>query len=92
MPYRHTISLRKTFPYRLSPTKQRQRLLDQQLEERRWPYNHLLAERRAGWEQRQDSVRLYDQHAAAPALKAERPTVAGGHSQVAQNVAVRLER
>ena len=36
----------KTFKYRLYPTKQQQRLLEQQLEECRWLYNHLLAERR----------------------------------------------
>jgi putative transposase len=83
--------MRKTFKYRLLPTKQQQRLLDQRLEERRWLYNHLLAERRAVWEQRQESLRLYDQQATLPALKAERPTLAGVQSQVLQNVAVRLE-
>src|SRR5258708_3936187 len=35
----------KTFNYRLYPNKQQQRLLDQHLEECRWLYNHLLAER-----------------------------------------------
>jgi putative transposase len=83
--------MRKTFKYRLYPTTQQQRLLDQQLEECRWLYNHLLAERRDAWEQRGESVRLYDQHATLPALKAERPALAGVQSQVLQNVAVRLD-
>jgi putative transposase len=62
--------MRRTFKYRLYPTKQQQRLLEQQLEECRWLYNHLLAERRDAWEQRQESLRLYDQQATLPALKA----------------------
>jgi putative transposase len=83
--------MRKTFKYRLYPNKQQQRLLEQQLEECRWLYNHLLAERRDAWEQRQESVRLYDQHATLPALKAERPSLASVQSQVLQNVAVHID-
>jgi putative transposase len=81
----------KTFQYRLYPNKQQRRLLDQQLEECRWLYNHLLAERRDAWEQRQESLRYYDQAISLPALKAERPTLASVQSQVLQNVAVRLD-
>jgi len=81
----------KTFKYRLHPTKQQQRLLNQQLEECRWLYNHLLAERRDAWEQRQESLRYYDQAMSLPVLKAERPALAGVHLQVVQNVAVRID-
>jgi putative transposase len=73
------------------PTKERQRLLDEHLEECRWLYNRLLEERKTAWEQRQESVRLYDQHALLPALKAERPQLAGVQSQVLQNMAVRID-
>jgi putative transposase len=83
--------MRKTFKYRLYPTKQQQRLLDAQLEECRWLYNELLAARRAAWEQRQSSLRLYDQQATLPALKVARPALAGVQSQVLQNVAVRID-
>jgi putative transposase len=83
--------MRKTFKYRLYPNKQQQRLLDHQLEECRWLYNYLLAERRDAWEQRQESRRLYDQQATLPTLKAERPSLASVHSQVLQNVAVRID-
>jgi len=83
--------MRKTFKYRIYPTKQQQRLLEQQLEECRWLYNHLLADRRDAWEERHESRRLYDQQATLPALKAERPTLAGVHSQVLQHVAVRID-
>jgi putative transposase len=83
--------MRKTFKYRLYPTKQQQRLLDEQLEECRWLYNELLAARKAAWEERQESLRLYDQQATLPALKGMRPALAGVHSQVSQNVAVRID-
>ena len=83
--------MRKTFKYRLYPNRQQQRLLEQQLEECRWLYNELLAARRDAWEQRQESLRLYDQQATLPALKAERPALAGVQSQVLQNVVVRID-
>lgn len=83
--------MRKTFKYRLYPTPAQARRLEQQLEECRWLYNHLLAERRDAWEQRQESVRLYDQHVELPVLKTERPQLSGVQSQVLQNVAVRID-
>jgi len=83
--------MRKTFKYRLYPTKEQRRLLEQQLEECRWLYNRLLEERKTAWEQRQESVRLYDQQALLPLLKSERPTLARVPSQRLQNVAVRID-
>src|SRR6476661_1007840 len=83
--------MRKTFKHRLYPNKRQQRLLDAQLEECRWLYNELLAARKSAWEGRQESVRLYDQQATLPALKATRPTLAAVQSQVLQNVAVRID-
>ncbi len=88
---RYTKIMRKTFKYRLYPTKEQRRLLEQQLEECRWLYNRLLEERKTAWEQRQESVRLYDQHALLPLLKSERPTLARVPSQGLQNVAVRID-
>jgi putative transposase len=81
----------KTFKYRLYPNKQQQRLLDQQLEECRWLYNLLLAERKTAWEERQESLRYFDQATELPALKAQRPALAQVQSQVLQNVAVRID-
>jgi putative transposase len=83
--------VRKTFQYRLYPTAKQERLLSQTLGECRWLYNHLLSSRKHTWEERQESLSLYDQHAQLPALKAERPALVGVHSQVLQNVAVRLD-
>jgi putative transposase len=83
--------MRKTFTYRLYPTKEQRRLLEQQLEECRWLYNRLLEARQRAWEERQESVRLYDQHGMLPLLKDERPTLRRVQSQVLQNVAVRID-
>jgi putative transposase len=73
----------RAFKYRLCP--------NQRLEERRWLSNHMLAERSDAWERRQESPRYYDQVMSQPALKAERPALAGARSQVSQNVAARVD-
>jgi putative transposase len=65
--------------------------MNQWLEECRWLFNHFLAERKNTWEQEQKSLSLYEQHASLPALKEQRPSLASVHSQVLQNVAVRID-
>lgn len=79
------------FQYRLYPTKKQETKLNQTLEECRWLYNQLLAERRATYEQTGKGLTLYQQHATYPLLKLERPSLKSVHSQVLQNVAVRLD-
>lgn len=83
--------MRKTFKYRIYPTKKQDRIMSQWLEECRWLFNHFLAERKNTWEQEQKSLSLYEQHASLPALKEQRPSLASVHSQVLQNVAVRID-
>ncbi len=51
----------KTMKYRLRPTKNQMHTLDAQLEECRWVYNHLLAERKTVWEERQESLTYHTQ-------------------------------
>ena len=83
----------KSFTYRLYPTKRQQRLLSEQLEEVRWLWNTLLAERKQAWEEQQETVDYYDQKAELPALKADvRPGLPQVHSQVVQEVALRLKQ
>ena len=53
-------------------------------------YNHFLEERKRTYEEAGHSPGLYAQQAELPALKHQRPTLAGVHSQVLQNVAVRV--
>jgi putative transposase len=49
-------SMLKSFKYRLYPTERQQRLLSEQLEELRWLWNTLLAERKQAWGERQETV------------------------------------
>jgi putative transposase len=55
---------KKTFQYRLYPTRQQERKLEATLNECRWLYNHFLEERKNAWEERQVSLRLYEQYDA----------------------------
>ena len=79
------------FQYRIYPTKKQETRLNETLEECRWLYNHLLEKRKETYEQTGKGVTLYQQHAMYPALKQERPSLNSVHSQVLQNVAVRLD-
>src|SRR5712692_847563 len=83
--------MRITFKYRLYPTPAQETAMNRTLGDCRWLYNRLLEERLLAYEACDVSVCLYDQHAPIPLLKSERPGLAEGHSQVLQNVAVRLE-
>ena len=83
--------MRKTFKYRIWPTKRQTSLLEQQLEDCRWLYNHWLNERKTSYEQTAKAPSMYAQQAELPALKLTRPGLNNVHSQVLQNVAVRLE-
>lgn len=83
--------MRKNLEYRLYPTRKQAVALDASLNECRWLYNRLLEERKTAYEQRGENLSLYAQHARLAGLKEERPSLNGVHSQVLQNVAVRLD-
>ena len=83
--------MRKMFEYRIFPTRKQETKLNETLEECRWLYNHLLEKRRDAYEQEGQNLSLYQQQATFPALKHVRPSLAQVHSQVLQNVAVRLD-
>jgi putative transposase len=85
------VRMLRAFKFRLHPNRQQQRLLERQLEEFRWLYSHLLAERRDAWEQQQKSLRYYDQAMTLHILKATRPSLARVNTQALQNVAVRID-
>jgi putative transposase len=83
----------KTFKYRLYPTKRQQQLLNEQLDELRWLWNTLLAERKQAWEERQETIDYFEQKAELLGLKADvRPGLKQVHSQVVQDVALRLKK
>ncbi len=69
LPY--TLHMRKSFRYRLYPTRQQTRAMLQMLDTHRHLYNRALAERKDAWEQEQRSVHYEEQSAQ---LKSERTT------------------
>ncbi len=81
----------KTMQYRLRPTKKQAHLLESQLEECRTLYNHFLEARQRAWEERQESLTYHKQAVTLPVLKQRCPELAQVHSQVLQNVAVRVD-
>src|SRR5262245_8934234 len=84
---------KRTFQYRLYPTRQQQRLLARQLEECRWLWNTLLAERTTAWEERHEMVDYCNRKAELSGLKAgERPALTEVHSQTVQDVVLRLKK
>jgi len=87
----NNVAMRQTFQYRLFPNKKQVNALEATLEECRWLYNHLLGKRRDAWEQDGSSLALYQQQATFSILKHERPSLKRVHSQVLQNVAVRID-
>jgi putative transposase len=83
--------MHKTFQLRLSPTKRQEKLLQQTLAECHWLYNKLLEDRKRQYEASKLSLTLYDQHSQTTQYKKERPSLKQVHSQVLQNVAVRID-
>src|SRR5713226_768569 len=83
--------MRKTFQYRIFPNKKQVAKLNETLEECRWLYNHLLETRKTSYEQYGENLSLYQQQETFGILKHERPSLKGVHSQVLQNVAVRID-
>src|SRR6202048_225925 len=82
--------MRKTFQYRVYPTKPQEKILENQLNECRWLYNHFLEERKITFEKTKKTPSLYDQQKTIPLLKTDRPMLIGVYSQVLQNVAIRI--
>src|SRR6266496_6615078 len=83
--------MRKMFQYRLFPNKKQVQKLNETLEECRWLYNHLLGTRKTAYEERGESLSLYQQQETFSILKTERSSLKAVHSQILQNVAVRVE-
>jgi putative transposase len=83
--------MQKAYKYRLYPTKVQETILEQMLEECRWLYNKILETRKNAWEQRQESLGNYDTMTMIPGWKTERRSLKSVHSQVLQNVNVRVD-
>jgi putative transposase len=83
--------MRKAFKYRIYLTNGQRRILEQHLEACRWVYNETLAERTRAYAEDATSLRLYDTQALLPLWKLTRPALKDVHSQVLQNVQVRVD-
>src|SRR6266571_3824329 len=83
--------MRKMFQYRIYPTRKQVHKLNETLEECRWLYNHLLEKRKHAYAHTGKDLSCYEQQSTYPLLKQERPTLERVHSQVLQNVAVRID-
>lgn len=83
--------MRLTYKYRLKPSKAQQHRLEQQLELCRYVYNRTLSTRKDAYEQRGESLNYYATAKLLPTWKAERPELKQVHSQVLQNVQVRVD-
>lgn len=81
--------MRKTFKYRIYPTKAQATDMSRILEDCRWLYNHFLGERKSAYEQEKRSISLYSQHASLKDIKEHVGFTA--YSQTLQNVGVRVD-
>jgi len=82
--------MRKTYKYRVYLTNGQRRILNQQLEECRWVYNQMLEAHAFAYENSLKCNR-YDLINLLPGWKESRPSLKLVHSQVLQNIAIRLD-
>ena len=83
--------MRKTYQYRLYPTKHQLSILNRSLEVCRRVYNDTLAYRKHIYETDKKSVSLYATNNLLTQWKRENPALTMVHSQVLQNVQVRVD-
>lgn len=84
--------LKKTYKYRLYPTRSQQDILEKQLSLCRWLYNYFLKERKTLYERNKTKITCYDQIKKIPELKKEKPELKEVYSQTLQDVARRLDK
>ncbi len=84
--------VRKSYKYWLKLTKKQKSALQEMLDECRWLYNLFLEQRILAYEELEISLSKYQQLMFLPLLKEERPSLTKVHSQVLQDVVVRLDR
>ena len=87
-----TVTVRKTYKYKLQPTAAQEGTLAFVVRRCRELYNAGLLERRDAWQKRGVSITAASQSAQLPAIKDVRPEYHDVHSQVLQDVLTRLDR
>lgn len=84
--------MRKTFKYRIYPTKKQTQALETTIQECRELYNAALQERISAYKTGHKSISLYQQSNQLPDIKKDRPEFKQVHSQVLQDVLSRLDK
>jgi putative transposase len=85
-------SVRKTYQYKLKLTPAQELMLDRTVMLCRHVYNAAIGERREAWRMRGVSVTYYQQKAELPGIKEAMPEYGEVHSQVLQDVVLRVDR
>ncbi len=85
-------TVRKAYKYKLKPTPEQERLLDRTTMLCRHVYNAAVEERRGAWQKCGVSIGYYQQKAELPAIKTDMPEYSEVHSQVLQDVVLRVDR
>lgn len=80
-----------TFKYRLYPTRAQRATMQKVLEACRWVYNQALEVRRSTWQERQESLSLYDTIKMLPGWKQQNPSLKQAHSQTLQDACTRVD-
>ena len=83
--------MRKTFLYRLCPTNGQKTKLKASLDACRWTYNKTLEIRKKAWEERRESVSLYNTNHFLPQWKEDNPNLMNAFSQCLQNAQLRVD-
>ncbi|MDD1760848.1 MAG: helix-turn-helix domain-containing protein, partial [Methanothrix sp.] len=80
----------RVFRYRLKPTKHQVVILNRQLDLCRWVYNETLTMRKNAWEHEGRSVSYFETKRQLPIWKEDKPELKEVHSQVLQDVVLRV--
>lgn len=83
---------KKTYKYRLYPTKNQGKILEKHLSFCRWLYNHFLEERKTLCQKRKVKITGYDQIKRLPELKKGKSELKKVYSQTLQDVVRRLDK
>lgn len=83
--------MRKTFKYRLFPTKAQRTTLQQMLNACCWVYNKTLEVRRDAWKERHETLRHYATGKLLTQWKQEEPWLQNGHTQAMQDAQGRVD-
>jgi len=83
--------MRKTYQFRLYPSKKQAKDLQLSLDACRWVYNKTLEIRKQSWEECKESISRYDTSNLLTQWKKENPDLNNAHSQCLQNVTLRVE-